>query len=164
MFECNILKTNCGWLDISSHFNYAPSTMKVKAKQLPDKQRIEVLDTLYTAAGTVRGRSAMKLFLRDLLTESERIMLGRRIIIARKLIAGESHRDIEAQMGVGRDTIGRVQRWLWDQLPGYEQAVAELEKELEKRAFKKQYAESALFRLKKKYPAHFLLFPFPKKK
>jgi uncharacterized protein YerC len=138
--------------------------MKVRAKQLPGKQKIETLDTLYTAAGTVRGRSAMKLFLRDLLTESERIMLGRRIMIARKLIAGEPHRDIEAELGVGRDTIGRVQRWLWDQLPGYEQAIAELEKEFEKRNFKRQFATSALFRLKKKYPAHFLLFPLLKKK
>jgi uncharacterized protein YerC len=138
--------------------------MKVRAKQLPEKQKIETLDTLYTAAGTVRGRSAMKLFLRDLLTESERIMLGRRIMIARKLIAGEPHRDIEAELGVGRDTIGRVQRWLWDQLPGYEQAVAELEKEFEKRNFKKQFATNALFRLKKKYPAHFLLFPLFKEK
>jgi uncharacterized protein YerC len=137
--------------------------MKVKAKQLPDKQRIETLDTLYTAAGTVRGRSAMKLFLRDLLTESERIMLGRRIIIARKLIAGNTHREIAASMRVGKDTIWRVQRWLYDQLPGYEQAVAELEKEFEKRKFKIQYAKSALFRLKKKYPAHFLFFPNPKK-
>jgi uncharacterized protein YerC len=138
--------------------------MKVRAKQLPKKQKIETLDTLYTAAGTVRGRSAMKLFLRDLLTESERIMLGRRIMIARKLIAGEPHRDIEAELGVGRDTIGRVQRWLWDQLPGYEQAVAELEKEFEKRNFKRQFATSALFRLKKKYPAHFLLFSLLKKR
>ena len=49
------------------------------------------------------------------------------------------------------------------QLPGFEQAIKELEKEMDKRKFKKQYAESALFRLKKKYPAHFLLFPIFKK-
>jgi len=134
--------------------------MKVRAKSLSDKQRIEVLDTLYTAAGAVKGRQAMKLFLRDLLTESERIMLGRRILIARKLIAGESTRSIEDELHVGRDTVGRVQRWLLDQLPGFEQAVAGLEHELKKRNFNKRYAESALFRLKKKYPAHFLLFPW----
>ena len=138
--------------------------MKVRAKTLTDRERVEVLDTLYTATGALRGRQAMKLFLRDLLTESERIMLGRRIIIARKLLAGESHRAIEAQLRVGRDTVGRVERWLHDQLPGFENAIAELEKELDHRAFKKQYAESALFRLKKKYPAHFLLFPLPKPK
>ena len=138
--------------------------MKVRAKQLTEKQRIEVLDSLYTAAGAVRGRQAMKLFLRDLLTESERIMLGRRILIARKLIAGDSQRDIEARLHVGKDTVWRVQRWLLDQFPGYEQAIAELEKEIEKRNFKKQYAQSALFRLKKKYPGHFILFPFSRSK
>jgi uncharacterized protein YerC len=139
-------------------------SMKVRAKNLSSQERIIVLDTLYTAAGTVRGRAAMKLFLRDLLTESERIMLGRRIIIARLLIAGETHRAIEARMGVGRDTVWRVQRWLYDQLPGFENAIAELEKEFGKREFRKNYAQSALFRLKKKYPAHFLLFPVPKVK
>jgi uncharacterized protein YerC len=142
--------------------------MKVRAKELPDKYRIEILDTLYTAAGTVRGRQAMKLFLRDLLTESERIMLGRRIMIARKLLAGESHRAIEAQLGVGKDTIWRVQRWLLDQMPGYEQVIAGLEKDLKDRQkqheHKKLYATSALYRLKKKYPLHFLLFPTPKLK
>lgn len=138
--------------------------MKVRAKQLPKKQLVETLDTLYTSAGAVRGHEAMKLFLRDLLTESERVMLGRRIIIARKLIAGEAQRKIEAELKVGRDTVWRVQKWLYDQLPGYENAIAELEKEIEKRSFKKQYATSALFRLKKKYPGHFLFFPLPKKK
>jgi len=137
--------------------------MKVKAKSLSNKHRIEVLDALYTAASGLKGRKAMKLFLRDLLTESERIMLGRRIVIARRLLAGDSYDLIESDMHVGRDTIWRVQHWLFDQLPGFEQAIKELEKEMDKRKFKKQYAESALFRLKKKYPAHFLLLPIFKK-
>jgi len=136
--------------------------MKVRSKHLTDKHRVDVLDTLYTAAGAVRGRGAMKLFLRDLLTESERIMLGRRIIIARLLITGESQRNIETQLKVGRDTVGRVQRWLEDQLPGFENAIAELEKELAGREFRREYARSAMVRLKKRYPAHFLLFPWPK--
>lgn len=140
--------------------------MKVRARQLPDKHRIEVLDNLYTAAGAIRGRQAMKLFLRDLLTESERIMLGRRIMIARKLLAGESHRSIAAEMKVGTDTVWRVQRWLLDQLPGYEQAINEMEKELKARQKRREdkvlYATNPLYRLKKKYPLHFLLFSTPK--
>ena len=140
--------------------------MKVRSKHLSKQHRIEVLDTLYTAASAIRGRAAMKLFLRDLLTESERIMLGRRIIIARRLLAGDRYDDIETDLHVGRDTIGRVQRWLWDQLPGYEQAIKEMEKEFEARQKryedKKLYATSTLYRLKKKYPLHFLLFSAPK--
>ena len=37
-----------------------------------------------------------------------------------------------------------------------------LEEELEKRELKKKYATSMLYRLKKRYPLHFLLFPEPK--
>jgi len=142
--------------------------MKVKAREIPSEQRIEILDALYTAAGTVKGRAAMKTFLRDLLTESERIMLGRRILIARKLIAGETFEEINEELHVGRDTVWKVQRWLQDQLPGYENAIADMEKEFaarkKKYEDKRLYATSALYRLKKKYPLHFLLFPTPKLK
>jgi uncharacterized protein YerC len=140
--------------------------MKVKAKDLPEKYRVTILDALYTAAGTVRGRDAMKLFLRDLLTESERIMLGRRILIARHLLEDKTYDEISTMLGVGHDTIWRVDRWLNDQLPGYENAVRDMEKQFahrrRKRLDRKMYATSALYRLKKKYPAHFLLFPWPR--
>ena len=140
--------------------------MKVRAKELSEKERIEVLDALYTAAGSVKGRDAMKLFLRDLLTESERIMLGRRILIARSILAQESYDDMAQRMRVGNDTIRRIGRWLEDQMPGYEQALAGLEKEMNTRAQQRQIAADpfSFAALKKKYPLHFLLFPTPKPK
>lgn len=138
--------------------------MKVKAKDLDPKVRMQVLDTLYTAAGTVRGRDAMKTFLRDVLTESERIMIGRRLLIARELLSGSEYRTIGEKLHVGFDTIGRVERWLADQMPGYEDALAGMEKELAKRDEKRLLATNAFARLKKKYPLHFLLFSMPKLK
>ena len=140
--------------------------MKIKAKNLSGKARMETLDALYTAASSIRGRVAVKLFLRDLLTESERIMLGRRIMIARTLLAGLSYRHIAKKFGVGLDTIQRVHFWLQDQLPGYEQALAGLEKEMDKRAMQRKIKENPFgyAALKKKYPLHFLLFPQPKPK
>jgi uncharacterized protein YerC len=137
--------------------------MKRRVKELSEKEQIDTLDALYTAASAVKGRDAMKLFLRDLLTPSERIMLGRRIMIARQLLAGDGPSKISADLKVGFDTIYRVERWLHDQLPGYENAIEEMKKEFEKRSSvaldKKRYATEALYRLKKKYPLHFLLFP-----
>jgi Trp operon repressor len=139
--------------------------MKVQAKELEDSVRIAVLDALYTAASAVQGRAATKLFLRDLLTESERIMLGRRILIAQQLLQGEMPTTIASNLKVGYDNIYRIQRWLGDQLPGYEQAIKEMEKEFKKRKddreSKQLYATSVLYRLKKKYPGHFLLLPTP---
>ena len=143
--------------------------MKVRARELDDSDRIEILDALYTAASAVKGRAEMKLFLRDLLTESERIMLGRRILIARMLLANCSSRYIAEGLHVGLDTVSRVQQWLDDQFPGYEKAIAGMAEEFDKRYWKSKagqkelYAKSALYRLKKKYPVHFLLFPWPKK-
>ena len=130
--------------------------------ELSEKERIATLDSLYTAASAVHGRANMKLFLRDLLTESERIMLGRRILIARLLLQNETYDSIRQRTGTGYSTIERVHRWLKDQLPGYETAIAAMEEEFGKRDFKRKYAKSMLFRFKKRYPLHFLLFPEPK--
>lgn len=142
--------------------------VKRKPSELTKEETATTLDALYTAASSVKGRDAMKLFLRDLLTPSERIMLGRRIIVARMLIAKVSYDDIGKRMGVGRATIGRVHRWLRDQFPGFENAIREMEREFNARRKKHDdkylYATSVVFRLKKKYPLHFLLFPTPKRK
>lgn len=153
--------------------------MKVQSKNLTKEERIRTLDALYTAATHVRGRTEVKAFLRDLLTESERIMMGRRILIARHLIAQRSFEKISEDLHVSPKTISKVQHWLEDQFPGYEKALEGLEKEFVRRRTKTAssrkrpndpnfdsylYATSALYRLKKKYPIHFLLFPMPKRK
>ena len=133
--------------------------MRRRKSELTSEQQKESLDALYTAAGSIHGRTAMKLFLRDLLTESERFMLGRRILIARALLQGETERNIATEMRVGTDTIYRVARWLNDQFPGYENAIAKLEQEYAKRLPKENAPIGTIRYLKKKYPLHFLLFP-----
>lgn len=132
--------------------------MKRKISDLSDKERIETLDALYTAASTLKGRDATKRFLKDLLTVSERVMFGRRILIARELLAGTPRNSIMAEMKVGPDTIWRVQRWLEDTMPGYEDVIRDME-EIQTSRRKPKYPEWGTFAyLKKKYPLHFLLW------
>jgi len=140
--------------------------MKRKINDLSEKDKIQTLDLLYTAASSVHGRDAMKLFLRDLLTTSERVMLGRRVWIARLLLSGHSQVEIGKRLHVGPNTIWRVQKWLEDQFPGYEQAIQGMEKEMGKRAIRAEIRDDpfSYAALKKKYPLHFLLFPEPKPK
>lgn len=140
--------------------------MKRKVSELSKSEYIQTLDMLYTAASAVQGRDAVKLFLRDLLTPSERIMLGRRIWIARLLLSGEKHIAIAQKLRVGLSTIWRVERWLNDQYPGYEQALKGLEKEMDRRAIWREIKENPLSyaAMKKKYPLYFLFFPEPKPK
>jgi uncharacterized protein YerC len=122
---------------------------------------MEILDTLYTAATAIKGRSAMKLFLRDVLTESERIMIGRKILIARLLLTGYSYHDVQENLGVGTATIANVHHWLSDQFPGYEKAIKGIEREQIKRKKNYEYRKS-FANLKRKYPMHFIFFSWPK--
>ena len=133
--------------------------MKRKLKDLTKEETIVTLDALYTAASAIKGREAVKLFLRDLLTPSERIMLGRRIIIARLLIAGESYDEIGETLRVGFTTIRRVHRWLEDQFPGFEQAIAEMEKEFKSRSRKMPLQPFSAAWVRKKYPMAFWFIP-----
>jgi uncharacterized protein YerC len=136
--------------------------MKKQISQLSSKEKMETLDILYTAAGTVKGRDATKAFLRELLTPSERIMLGRRIWIARLLLEGHSQAEIGEKLQVGPNTIWRVEKWLRDQMPGYRDAIKGMKKEFKKRKTKSTDPFS-LAGLKRRYPMHFLFFPTSKK-
>jgi len=138
--------------------------MKKMIKDLSDQERMETLDMLYTAAGTIKGRDATKEFLKDLLTPSERIMLGRRIWIARLLLQGYSQAHIGEKLQVGPNTIWKIEKWLDGQMPGYANAIKGLEKEMKTRTDKQEIGKNPFSykALKKKYPLHFLLFPNPK--
>ena len=131
------------------------------ARKLAGKDRMRYLDALYTAMSGLKSREEIKNFLRDLLTESERVMVGRRILIAQMLLEEKPYDEIIRELKVGKDTIMRVHRWLEDDTDGYEKAVKRLEKILTARQEKrnKAYVDPFSFEgLKKRYPLHFLLF------
>ncbi len=135
--------------------------MKVRPRKISNQDRMKYLDALYTAIESLKSREETKRFLRDLLTESERIMIGRRIIIAQKLLKDQSYNQIMREMKVGPDTIMRVHRWLEDENNGYEKVIKQLEKTFESRQkpIKKEFYDTGSFKsIKRRYPLHFFLF------
>ena len=134
--------------------------MKLQPRKIDKNDKIKYLDVLYTAVSSLSSKEEIKNFLKDLLTESERIMLGRRILIAQKLLEGQSYQQIMDEMKVGPDTIMRVHRWLEDDRGGYEKAIKELEKTFKSRITRRHdhFPATSFGQLKKKYPMHFFLF------
>ena len=135
---------------------------RVNLQKMDSKDRMKYLDLLWTSIAQLETRGEVKQFFKDLLSESEAIMLARRIEIAKRLLEGESYDSIADKLSVGKDTIGRVQGWLVSGFGGYEKALGGFDKELKKR-FKNpridNRAEPHSFGwLKQKYPLHFLLF------
>lgn len=136
---------------------------RVNPREINSKHRQECLDVLWTSIAQLNSREEVKNFFKDLLSESEAIMLGRRLLIAQNLLLGKTYDEIVEELKTGIDTVAKVHRWLISGFGGYEKTLKRFEKELEKRAKYIAQQEKAMepfsFEwLKKKYPLHFLLF------
>ena len=99
---------------------------RVQPRQLEEKQRVEFLDILWTSIAMLKSRNEVKAFFKDLLSESEAIMLARRIKIAQRLLQGVEYDDIQDELHVGRSTIAGVHQWLTSGFNGYEAAIKTL--------------------------------------
>lgn len=135
---------------------------RVNPRELDSNSKMKYLDLLWTSVAQLKTREEVKHFFKDLLSESEAVMLARRIEIAKRLIGGESYEKISIDLKVGMDTISRVQQWLTSGFGGYEKTVRGFTKELGRRLNVKSGAGDEMpysFEwIKRKYPLHFLLF------
>ncbi len=140
---------------------------KINPRVIDPLEKNQYLDLFWTSIAGLRGRAEVKNFFKDLLSESEAIMFARRIHIAKMLLEGKTYDDIMKKLGVGPDTIGKVQQWLTSGFGGYEKVVASFEEVVKKRIKieEEKYVKPFSFAwLKKKYPLHFLLFNLIDKK
>lgn len=134
---------------------------RINPRFVDPPERIKYLDLLWTSIAGLKTRAEVKAFFKDLLSESEAIMLARRIQIAKMLLEGKKYQDIVDELHVGEDTIGKVQQWLTSGFGGYKQGIEAFEDALKRRELieKKKRMEPFSFEwLKNKYPLHFLLF------
>lgn len=128
---------------------------------------MEYLDLLWTSIAELKSREEVKNFFKDLLSESEAIMLARRIKIAKHLLEDKSYDEINKQMKAGKNTIANVHNWLVSGFKGYENALEKFDVAVKKRFSKRESARDMPYSftwLKKKYPLHFLLFNILDKK
>lgn len=135
---------------------------RVNPRNLDSEDKMKYLDLLWTSVAQLETRDEVKQFFKDLLSQSEAIMLARRIEIAKQLLEGNSYDKISTNLRVGQDTIARVQRWLTSGFGGYEKAIGGFNKELNRRfSGSKKIKTSKPYSfdwLKQKYPFQFLLF------
>jgi Trp operon repressor len=119
------------------------------------------MEELETVFGALLRERQPQLFL-SLLTESEKVMIARRVQIAKRLLAGEMQQSIRFDLGVGQATVEAVERWLKEQCSDYKQVfpkvLEQLVDEEKKEIRRKAPLESGSFReLRRRFPLHFLL-------
>lgn len=134
---------------------------RVDSRKVSGEERMKYLDLLWTSIAELKSREEVKNFFKDLLSESEAIMLSRRVMIAKYLLEDKSYEEIGELMKTGKSTIASVHSWLVSGFKGYENAVKKFKVVVDKRLSKNREEPAMPYSfnwLKKKYPLHFLLF------
>lgn len=126
---------------------------------LPKSKRIQMIGEFYDTIDSLKDRSEVRLFFKDLLTADEIANLMRRIEIAVLLSAKFNYHEIGEMLGTGSDKIARVHKCLQQDDSGYAVVIKRLieNRKARLRKIKKEGREASHAIVRKKYKAHFLL-------
>ena len=134
---------------------------KVSPRKLPQIRQQELEEELLKALREIIRKKDSQLLL-VLLTQTEQMMVARRVQVAKRLLAGWTIREIRRDLSVGQATVEAVEKWLRQQFMEYRDVLPSLYVELRKQDQERRRAQPVVqytFRwLRRKYPLHFLLF------
>lgn len=96
----------------------------------------------------------------QILTKSERVMIGRRLLIAQAILTGKTRRELQIELGISPNTFAQVNRWLEEEFKEYDAfTVSKKMDSASNRSGRSKYVQPFSYEhLKRSYPAHFLLF------
>lgn len=96
-------------------------------------ERNKLLGEFWTTVSLLETVDEVKSFFKDLLSETEAVMLARRLKIAQLISAGWNYEKIEKALHTSSNTIAAVHAWLDGGFGGYALGLARLKKELRRR-------------------------------
>ncbi len=135
-------------------------------RELSSKKQREFLDRLAEIVATIRKKDEARYFLERLLTESEIVMLIRRLQVAEMLVSGLTYDQIQRKLNAGMSTIRSIDGWLTDAAYEYQQIRAYQREAIKKvregrRSAKRQHSSSTMPRELRhtiRFDSRFILF------
>lgn len=109
---------------------------QVSRKPLPKAIENQMYELFHRALADLRTEKDIADFLDDLLTPTEKVMLGKRLAIAVLLAQEHDQRTVHRIMRVSLTTVNSVNYWLKNKGKGYRKVIERLRKE-------KQWADFA---------------------
>ncbi len=88
---------------------------KILPHSLSSSKKRELLKGFYDFVATL-DRKETEEFFRNFLTDSEKIILARRLKLAKMLLQGLTSTQVRRKLGVGVSTVQFVQNWIKDEL------------------------------------------------
>lgn len=127
---------------------------KVDYRKLPAEERTALKKEWRTFLENIGIKKEGVTLVEQMLTESERIMLARRMRIARRLLHGEGFLFIAKKLHVSVNTVHSVDRWLQEQWSDYRHLLS---KQKNPYAKEDHYSTHFLGELRYKYPGKMVL-------
>lgn len=107
--------------------NFEPRVKRLE--KLSKGEQLDITFDLINAISLVKGPEETALLLEDLLTSVEVKNLGKRLRIAKLLIAGKTHLEIVEHLHCGFATVAKVNMWLNQRGEGFKRIIAKLPKQ-----------------------------------
>lgn len=137
--------------------------MQKSIDQISKKQKDLILNTLYKSTELADASGALRNFVEQMLTEAERITIGRRIVIARLILEGKTYNEINELLQISPNTYRDIRIWLFEQVPEYATVAANRKVQKTKLVSKSKKVDSLTLKgVTQKFPLHFLLFTIAK--
>ncbi|HCB35594.1 MAG TPA: hypothetical protein DEP25_03055 [Candidatus Taylorbacteria bacterium] len=97
-----------------------------KPQHMSLQERNKLLEEFWITLALLKNKNSIRNFLKDLLSETEAVMLARRLKIAELIHAGWSYDKIERKMHTSPATIASVHAWLDGGFGGYLESIMKL--------------------------------------
>ncbi len=112
---------------------------RVQSQNLSKEEKMYIIGEMFDIVTDLRSKKETIGFLMGLLTQSEAIMLARRIQIAKLLLKDSSYQDIQDELHVGESTISSVAQWLYGDNDQYKKQIIRHVKKSGKKKSSKYY-------------------------
>lgn len=100
----------------------------VSRKAIPNDLYKEITRELWWLLTSIKEEKEMRVFLGDLLTETEKIMFAKRLALANLILRGWDWEEICHSLNLSSSTVNRMKRWLEGGGSGFRMALKRLEK------------------------------------
>ncbi|GAF99159.1 unnamed protein product [marine sediment metagenome] len=107
---------------------------QVSKKVLDKNVSKKIQDIFLETLSNLKNKDEANQFMYDLLTPTERVMLGKRLAITLMIFKGYAHRDISEALKVSTSTISIITDWLRHEGQGYRQVIKKIIKKEKLRA------------------------------
>ena len=133
--------------------------MSKNTSQISKHEKQLIYSALKECVQRMKRDDSLEVFINQVLTESERLTVGRRLLIANLLLQGSTRMEINEMLSVSPNTVTNIKEWSERTFKNYDEVVAGVRNRSKHELRIQNRPEKLSFEaLKKAYPTHYLLF------